>query len=168
MIVIGLLLLVAAVAFGIDLVSKNNVHIANPTVFGERLGVHSAASLFVVGAITGAAVLLGVALLFLGMRRKGARALNRHQERAETRHRREDRTTGRPEDEKVHPADAEQSHRAPDQEHTDRAPAATTAAPEHVADGAPASSGSSWRSKFPGWHKTDDAPQADASDQAQV
>jgi hypothetical protein len=95
MIILGLLLLVVAGAFGIDLVVKNNVHIANstanPTVFGERLGIHSAASLFVVGAITGAAVLLGVGLLIWGIRRKGVHVVSRRHERAETRQVREER-----------------------------------------------------------------------------
>jgi hypothetical protein len=93
MIIIGLLLLIIAVVFGIDFVWKNNVHIANPTVFGERLGIHSAASLFVVGAITGAAILLGVALLCGGVRRKGAHAMSRRRERTETQHLREERET---------------------------------------------------------------------------
>ena len=91
MVIIGLLLLIIAVAFGIDLVWKNNAHIANPTVFGEKLGLHSTASLFVVGAITGAAVVLGIALLLWGVRRKGASAVSRRHERAEARRLREDR-----------------------------------------------------------------------------
>jgi steroid 5-alpha reductase family enzyme len=91
MIILGLLLLVIAGAFGIDLIVKNDVHIANPTVFGERLGIHSAASLFVVGAITGAAVLLGVAVLIWGIRRKGVHVVSRRHERAETRRVREER-----------------------------------------------------------------------------
>ena len=108
MIVIGLLLLIIAAAFGIDLVWKNSVHIANPTVFGERLGIHSAASLFVVGAVTGAAVIVGVALLLWGLRRKGASALSRRHERVETRHLREDRTKLRSEREDVRSSENEQ------------------------------------------------------------
>jgi len=110
MIVIGLLLLIVAVAFGIDVVWKNDVHITNPTVFGERLGIHSTASLFVVGAITGAAVLLGVALLLWGVRRKGAHAISRRHQRTETRHLREERETQvRSENEQGFSADNEEA-----------------------------------------------------------
>ena len=115
MIVIGLLLLIIAVAFGIDFVWKNNVHIANPTVFGERLGIHSAASLFVVGAVTGAAVLLAVALLLWGIRRKGASVLSRRHERVETRHLREGQATSRSESEDAHSSENEQPRSKLDQ-----------------------------------------------------
>jgi hypothetical protein len=71
MIILGLLLLVIAIGFGVDFVWKNDVHIANPTVFGERLGIHSAASLFVVGAITGAVILLGCRVAGLGSPAQG-------------------------------------------------------------------------------------------------
>ena len=91
MIIIGLLVLVATMAFGVDLVWKNDVHIANPTVFGEKLGIHSAASLFVVGVITGAALVVGVTVLVWGVRRKGASVVSRRHERQETRRLREER-----------------------------------------------------------------------------
>jgi hypothetical protein len=102
MIVIGLLLLVFAAAFGIDLVWKNNFHITNPTVFGQSLGIHSAASLFVTGAITGAAVLVGIALLFAGMRRKGTKAVSGRRARKEALRLREDRDKLRSENAQLH------------------------------------------------------------------
>jgi hypothetical protein len=135
MIVIGLLLLIVAVAFGIDFVWKNNVHIANPTVFGERLGIHSAASLFVVGAVTGAAVLLGVALLLWGVRRKGANALNRRHQRTETRHLREDRDELRSKSEEPHSSEDEQPRSKLDQkDDAEVHPVGWTASGEHRAE----------------------------------
>ena len=115
MIVIGLLLLIIAAAFGIDLVWKNSFHIPNPTIFGERLGIHSAASLFVLGAVTGAAVLLGVALLLWGLRRKGVNALSRRHERVETRHLREGRTKVQPANTETHSPESEPSRSKIDQ-----------------------------------------------------
>ncbi len=115
MIVIGLLLLIIAVAFGTDLVWKNTVHIANPSVFGERLGIHSAASLFVVGAVTGAAVLLGVALLLWGLRRKGTSAFSRRHERVETRHLREEQAKAQPESEHAKSSASQQPRSTLDQ-----------------------------------------------------
>jgi len=91
MVVIGLLLLVVAVAFSVDLVWKNHLHIGNPTVFGERLGIHSGGSLFVLGAIVGAVALLGLAVLAWGLRRTGARVVGRRHERGELRRLRQDR-----------------------------------------------------------------------------
>jgi hypothetical protein len=91
MIIIGLLLLIAAAALGIDFVAKNDFRIADPTVFGQHLGIHRASALFIVGAVTGAAALLGVALLVAGMRRKGSKAVTRHQRRKDLRHTRDER-----------------------------------------------------------------------------
>jgi hypothetical protein len=135
MIVIALLLIVVAAAFGIDLIWKNNVTITNPTVFGERLGIHSAASLFVVGAITGAAVVLGVALLLWGVRRKGANAVNRHHERRETRRVREDRDRLRSENEQPQASASGQSHAKLDQiDDTAAAPGVVTASDEPLTE----------------------------------
>jgi hypothetical protein len=135
MIVIGLLLLIIAAAFGIDLIWKNDVHITNPTVFGERLGIHSAASLFVIGAITGAAALLGVALLLWGVRRKGAGALSRRHERMETRRLREDRDNKlRSESGQPHSSEGEQPPSKRDQNDAEAAPVVTTVPSEHVTE----------------------------------
>lgn len=76
MIVIGLLLLIAALVFGVELIFANHsVHIASPDIFGQSLGIHSAAAVFTAGAMTGAAVLLGLMLVASGIRRQGAKAV---------------------------------------------------------------------------------------------
>jgi hypothetical protein len=87
MIIIGLLLLIAALIFGIDFVFVNHhLHVPNAAVFGEQLGIHSEAGLFVIGAMTGAGILLALALMASGMRQQGAKAV---------RHRRDSRDAGR-------------------------------------------------------------------------
>ena len=69
MIIIGVLLVAAAVVFGVDLIVKNHhAHMISPVVFGHSLGLTSEAALFILGAITGAAILLGLALIVAGMR----------------------------------------------------------------------------------------------------
>ena len=80
MIILGLVLLVVAVIFGVDLILTNSHHIASPAVFGQSLGFTNEATLFVVGVITGAIILLGIGLLLSGMRHKGTKALRRHHE----------------------------------------------------------------------------------------
>jgi len=137
MIILGLLLLVIAGAFGIDLILKNDVHIANPTVVGERLGIHSAAALFVVGAITGAAVLLGVAVLIWGIRRKGVHVVSRRHERAETRRVREERDQLRAQTTPAPSSTTDQTPAPTDHNDTEAAPATTTNSVEdstHPAD----------------------------------
>jgi hypothetical protein len=79
-IIIGLLLVIAAAVFGLDLMWKNTFRIQNPVVFGQSLGIHSAAVFFLVGAITGAVLILGIALVLLGVRRKGRMAVRHHRE----------------------------------------------------------------------------------------
>ncbi len=81
MIILGLVLLVVAVIFGADLLFKNNHHIANPAVFGQHLGFHNEATLLIVAAITGAVIVLAIALILSGIRHKGAKAVSHHQER---------------------------------------------------------------------------------------
>jgi hypothetical protein len=132
MVVVGLLLLIVAAAFGIDLIWKNDVHITNPTVFGEKLGIHSAASLFVVGAITGAAALLGVALLVWGARRKGATAVSRRHERKETRRLREDRDDKLRSESGPQASDSERPHAEPKPNDTEAAHVVTDASDENV------------------------------------
>jgi hypothetical protein len=83
-VLIGLLLLVAAAVFGIDLVAKNRFAVRNLDLFGSSVGIHSASRLFVLGAITGAVVLLGVVLIVAGLGRKGSRAASRRRERRRT------------------------------------------------------------------------------------
>ncbi len=81
MIIIGLLLLIAAVIFGGDLIFTNHHHFANPTVFGQSLGLTNDAALFIVGAFTGAAVLLGITLIMSGTRHGAVKARKRRHER---------------------------------------------------------------------------------------
>jgi hypothetical protein len=85
MIIIGLVLLVAGAGFGLDMVWKNSYTIKSPHVFGQTLSIHHASTFFVAGAITGAAILLGIALLMAGMRRKGTKAKQHRQDRKEAR-----------------------------------------------------------------------------------
>jgi hypothetical protein len=81
MIIIGLLLVIAAGAFGIDLILTNHHHLTDPSVFGQSLGLANDAAIFIVGAITGAAVLFGITLMAAGMRHKASRGVSHHRER---------------------------------------------------------------------------------------
>ena len=81
MIIIGVLLVAAAVVFGVDLILKNHhAHMISPVVFGHSLGLTSEAALFILGAITGAAVLFGLALVVAGMRYRRIRVVRRRGE----------------------------------------------------------------------------------------
>ena len=78
MIIIGVLLVAAAVVFGVDLILKNHhAHMISPVVFGHSLGLTNEAALFILGAITGAAVLFGLALIVAGMRYRRIRVVRR-------------------------------------------------------------------------------------------
>ncbi len=83
MIILGLLLLVLAVIFGADLVWQNHFNIAQVKVFGFDLGLGNSAALFIVGAIVGAAIMLGITLLIAGLGRKGSRAVHERERHAE-------------------------------------------------------------------------------------
>jgi hypothetical protein len=80
MIIIGFALFVVAGVFGVDLAAKNRFPTRNLHVFGENLGISGSAHLYVLGAVTGAAVVIGLALLFAGLQRKGSRSTQRHRE----------------------------------------------------------------------------------------
>ena len=54
MIITGLVLLIVAAVFGLDLIWKNHYTIRSPAPFGQTLGIHNAAELFIIGAIAGA------------------------------------------------------------------------------------------------------------------
>jgi hypothetical protein len=83
MIILAILILVVAVVFGLDVVWKDAFHIGNVTAFGQNLGIHNANSLFVLGAIVGAAILLGIFLLMAGVRARARGAVaNRRQRRS--------------------------------------------------------------------------------------
>ena len=74
MIIIGLVLLIVAAVFGLDLIWKNHYTVRSPALFGQTLGIHNAAEFFIIGAIAGAILLLGIAMMLAGLRRKGAKA----------------------------------------------------------------------------------------------
>lgn len=75
MIIIGLLLLAAAAIFGVDLVFGNHHHhVASPAIFGQGLGLHSEAAVFILGAIVGVAALVGLMLIVSGIRHQGVKA----------------------------------------------------------------------------------------------
>jgi len=80
MVIIGLALFVVAGAFGVDLASNNRFPTRNIHVFGESLGVSGSAHLYVIGAITGAALVVGIGLLLAGLQRKGSKATQHHRE----------------------------------------------------------------------------------------
>jgi len=83
MILIGLVLLIVSVIFGLDLLWKNTFPVQDPMVFGQALGIHTARGFFLLGVITGAVVLLGISLILAGMRRKGSKALQRRRDKKE-------------------------------------------------------------------------------------
>jgi hypothetical protein len=83
MVIIGILLIAAAGAFGVDLAVKNRFHIGEVEAFGSGLGVHTASQVFIVGAIAGAVLFAGFALLIAGLGRKGVHARSRRRERRE-------------------------------------------------------------------------------------
>ena len=85
MIIIGLVLLIVAAVFGLDLIWKNHYTIRSPALFGQTLGIHNAAEFFIIGAIAGAILLLGIAMILAGLRRKGAKARQHRAERKEAR-----------------------------------------------------------------------------------
>lgn len=101
MIIIGLVLLVAAVVFGLDLIWKNHYTMRSPALFGQTLGIHNAAEFFIVGAICGAVLLLGIAMMLAGMRRKGSKAKQHRAERKEAKNAGRERDKVQQENEKL-------------------------------------------------------------------
>jgi hypothetical protein len=63
MVVLGVLLIAAAAAFGADFALTNNHHVPDPTVFGISLGVGTDYEVFLIGAVAGAVAMLGLALM---------------------------------------------------------------------------------------------------------
>ena len=80
LIVLGLLLLLAAAVFGLDLLWRNHGSIPTPHVLGQALDIHDTRTLFLVGIITGATAMLGLALLLAGIGRRGRKAVRRRRE----------------------------------------------------------------------------------------
>ena len=102
MIIIGLVLLAAAAVFGLDLIWKNHYTMRSPALFGQTLGIHNAAEFFIIGAITGAVLLLGISLMLAGARRKGSQAKKHRAERKEARQAGRERDKAQQENEKLH------------------------------------------------------------------
>jgi hypothetical protein len=102
MIILGLVLLIAAVIFGLDLIWKNHFTIRSPALFGQTLGIHNAAEFFILGVIVGAVLLLGIVMILAGLRRKGVKARQHRVERKEAKSARHDWDQVRAENEKLH------------------------------------------------------------------
>jgi uncharacterized membrane protein len=100
-IIIGLVLLIVAAVFGLDLIWKNHYPIRIPSLFGQTLGIHNAAELFIIGAISGAVLLLGIAMMLGGLRRKGTKAKQHRAERKEARNAGRDRDKAQEENDKL-------------------------------------------------------------------
>ncbi len=81
MIILGLLLLIVAAIVGLDILWKNTFQVPDVVLFGQTLGIHSARVFFLAGIIIGAVLMLGIALILGGIRRKGSKALQRRRER---------------------------------------------------------------------------------------
>jgi hypothetical protein len=100
-IIIGLVLLAVAAVFGLDLIWKNHYTIRSPALFGQTLGIHNAAEFFIIGAIAGAILLLGIAMMLAGLRRKGAKAKRHRAERKEARNAGRDRDKAQEENDEL-------------------------------------------------------------------
>jgi hypothetical protein len=100
-ILIGLVLLIAAALFGLDLIWKNHYTIRSPALFGQTLGIHNAAVFFMIGAITGAVILLGIAMLLAGLRRKGTKAKQHRRDRKDAKNAARDCDHAQKENEKL-------------------------------------------------------------------
>ena len=102
MIILGLLLLIVAAAFGLDLIWKNHYAIRSPALLGQTLSIHNAAEYFIVGAVTGAVLILGIALILAGIRHKGTKARQHRAQRKDAKNTRRDRDQVRRENERLH------------------------------------------------------------------
>jgi hypothetical protein len=100
-IITGLVLLIVAAVFGLDLIWKNQYTIRSPALFGQTLGIHNAAEFFIIGAIAGAILLLGVAMILTGLRRKSTKARQHRAERKEARNAGRDRDKAQEENDKL-------------------------------------------------------------------
>jgi hypothetical protein len=100
-IITGLVLLIVAAIFGLDLIWKNHYTIRSPALFGQTLGIHNAAELLIIGAISGAILLLGIAMMLAGLRRKGTKAKRHRAGRKEARNSGRDRDRAREENDEL-------------------------------------------------------------------
>ena len=67
----------------------------------QTLGIHNAAEFFIIGAIAGAILLLGIAMMLAGLRRKGAKARQHRADRKEARNAGRDRDKAQEENDKL-------------------------------------------------------------------
>ena len=102
MIIIGLVLLVAAAVFGLDLVWKNHYTMRSPALFGQTLGIHNTAVFFIVAAICGAVLMLGISMILAGLRHKGRKAKQHRADRKEAKQAGRERDKIQAENEKLH------------------------------------------------------------------
>jgi flagellar biosynthesis/type III secretory pathway M-ring protein FliF/YscJ len=100
-IIIGLVLLIVAAVFGLDLIWKNHYTVRSPALFGQTLGIHNAAEFFIIGAIAGAILLLGIAMMLAGLRRKAVKARRHRAERKEARNAGRDREQAQEENDEL-------------------------------------------------------------------
>jgi hypothetical protein len=100
-IITGLVLLVVAAVFGLDLIWKNHYTIRSPALFGQTLGIGNAAELFIIGAISGAILLLGIAMMLAGLRRTGTKARQHRAGRKEARNAGRDRDKAQEENDEL-------------------------------------------------------------------
>ncbi|HEY0932718.1 MAG TPA: hypothetical protein VGD91_03160 [Trebonia sp.] len=97
-----MLLLIVAAVFGLDLIWKNHYPIRSPALFGQTLSIHNAAEFFIAGAVAGAVLILAIAMILAGMRRKGTKARQHRAQRKEARNTRRDRDQVQAENERLH------------------------------------------------------------------
>jgi hypothetical protein len=80
-IIVGLILLVVAAVVGLDLLWKNTFPIPDPVLFGLALDIHTARGFMLLCLVLSAVLLVAVAVILSGLRRKGRNAFRRRQER---------------------------------------------------------------------------------------
>jgi hypothetical protein len=80
---------------------ENHYTIRSPTLFGQTLGIHNAAEFFIMGAMAGAILLLGIAMILAGLRRKGAKAKQHRADRKEARNAGRDRDKAQEENDEL-------------------------------------------------------------------
>lgn len=79
LIVLGFLLAAAAAVFGIDLIVQNtSASTAAPEIFGQSIGITSLWMVFGIGALCGAGVIAGLALMLGSVERKMGAARSSH------------------------------------------------------------------------------------------
>ena len=81
MVILGLVLIAAAVVFGVEMVTQNKFRIPDPKIFGHTLGITSGRAFFVIGVLVGGAIAIGIGLLALGITHRRAVAVSRRRDR---------------------------------------------------------------------------------------